>query len=100
MNAAGHQASGPNVRPRSKPTGALRLMKWVVLIVLLVLLLVALFFPDRGLAATGQAPRAERNRDQLSSMSLPVASSTPSENRMRTRSPSISKGTAMRASSW
>ena len=34
----------------------LRLMKWLVLIVLLVLLLVALFLPDRGLAAPDPHP--------------------------------------------
>ena len=37
----------------SKPgsRSALRLMKWLVLIALLVLILLALFLPDRGLAA-------------------------------------------------
>lgn len=39
---------------------ALRLMKWLVLLVLLVLLLVALFLPDRSLAAPGANPPEDK----------------------------------------
>ena len=87
-------------RPDVKSAGTMRMMKWIVLIVLLVLLLLALFLPDRGLAIFAGQPLVEHDRYQVSLMRWPTASSTPSENRTRTRSPSISKGTAMRASSW
>lgn len=86
-------------RSRRRPNETIRLMKWIVLIALIVLLLLALFLPDRGLAARDEIPLTEQDRDQLSSIHLPTASSTPSENRMRRRLPSISKGTIMRASS-
>jgi hypothetical protein len=56
-------ASKPEVPPTSLASritshGSFRLMKWLVIVVLLVLLLLALFLPDRGLAipATVTAP--------------------------------------------
>lgn len=78
---------------RSNSNASIRLMKWIVLIVLLVLVLLALFLPDRGLAVLG-------SRDaQPSPMHRPIASNTPTEHRIRMRSPSTSYGTAIRASS-
>lgn len=100
MNTAKHGVSGANVPSNSRSGGTMRLMKWIVLIVLLVLLLLALFLPDRGLAGLAALPPAGHGDSQDSLTRLPTASSTPSENRMRTRSASISNGTAMRASSW
>lgn len=41
----------PHFSPKTASRRALRLMKWLVLIALLVLILLALFLPDRGLAA-------------------------------------------------
>ena len=90
MNAAKDNSPGSKTPSKNVSRGTIRLMKWIVLIVLLVLLLLALFLPDRGLAAAENRPLAERCRHQLSPMRLPTASSTPSENRMRRRSPSIS----------
>jgi hypothetical protein len=100
LNAAKHHVSQSNARSKSKSDGTIRLMKWLVLIVLLMLLLLALFLPGRGLAAPDARSLTGQNRDQLSPIRLPSASSTPSEKRIRTWSPSISKGTAIRASSW
>jgi hypothetical protein len=41
----------PHFSSKTESSSALRLMKWLVLIALLVLILLALFLPDRGLAA-------------------------------------------------
>lgn len=92
MNTANRHFAGPGNRRSS----AIRLMKWIVLIVLVVLLLLALFLPDRHLAGLA----ARESGTQLLPVRLPSASSTPSEKRMQTRSPSNSNGTAIRASSW
>lgn len=118
MNATIRDDSSPRFSSKYKSNGALPLIKWLVLIALLVLLVLALFLPDRGLAALNGDDHADhhllagalsnavgalspRNKaPQLSSMRRPTASSTPSEKRIRTWFPSISKGTAMRASSW
>ncbi|TFH42628.1 MAG: hypothetical protein E4H01_13215 [Lysobacterales bacterium] len=51
MNAAKRIVARPNFSPKGKSGGTVRMMKWLALIVLLVLLLLALFLPDRGLAA-------------------------------------------------
>ena len=51
MNATEHNVPRQRLPSRNESGRAIRLMKWLVLIVLLVLLLVALFLPDRGLAA-------------------------------------------------
>jgi hypothetical protein len=90
LNATKHHFSRWDASSKSKSEGTMRLMKWLVIIVLLVLLLLALFLPDRGLASSGTSLLAEQSRHQFSVMRLPTASSTPSEKRIRTRSPSIS----------
>ena len=41
----------PHFSSKAESSSTLRLMKWLVLIALLVLILLALFLPDRGLAA-------------------------------------------------
>ena len=56
MNATEHKVPRQPVLSRDESGRALRLMKWLVLIVLLVLLLVALFLPDRGLTAPNSHP--------------------------------------------
>ena len=90
MNSAKQRLSGPTVSARKKSAGAVRVMIWVVLIVLIVLLLLALFLPDRGLATRGAGRAEPQDRHQLVVTGLPTASSTPSEKRMLTRSPSTS----------
>ncbi len=62
MKAA--RRDGPRARFASKITagGTLRLMKWLVIIVLLILILVALFLPDRSLAASRLACPEETAR--------------------------------------
>ncbi len=56
MNATGRNVPRKSASSRKRSGGTLRLMKWLVLIVLLVLLLVALFLPDRGLTAPDSHP--------------------------------------------
>jgi hypothetical protein len=76
MNTAGDpplNATGPNVSrhstsSRNRSGGNLRLMKWLVLIVLLVLLLVALFLPDRALTA----PDSHPPEGEISAIKAPV----------------------------
>ncbi len=109
MNGA--RRDGTRGRFASKLTagGTLRLMKWLVIIVLLILILMALFLPDRSLAisissclqetARGALTGRSSSRAQLAETCRPIASSTPSEKRIRTLSASISKGANMRASS-
>jgi len=46
-----HKFARPGASPKKESGRALRMVKWLALIVLLVLLLLALFLPDRGLAA-------------------------------------------------
>ena len=48
---------------KHKSGGSLRLMKWLVLIALVVLLLLALFLPDRGLAAPDAQLHAVENHE-------------------------------------
>jgi hypothetical protein len=50
LNAGNRHLSRTGISSKSNSGGSLRLMKWLVLIALLVLLLLALFLPDRGLA--------------------------------------------------
>ena len=52
MNAREHNVPRQRVPSRNESGRALRLMKWLVLIALLVLILLALLLPDRGLAAS------------------------------------------------
>jgi len=56
MNATNRHVPYPSLSSKNKSGGSLRLMKWLVLIVLLVLLLLALFLPDRTLAAPDARP--------------------------------------------
>ena len=56
MNATNCHVPCPSLSSKNKSGGSLRLMKWLVLIVLLVLLLLALFLPDRTLAAPDARP--------------------------------------------
>ena len=51
MNRVKRGVFQPHISSKTESSSALRLMKWLVLIALLVLILLALFLPDRGLAA-------------------------------------------------
>ena len=51
MNATNRRVSRANSASKSTAGSALRMLKWLVIIALLVLILVALFLPDRSLAA-------------------------------------------------
>jgi len=56
LNATGHNVPRQSASSKNRSGGTLRLMKWLVLIVLLVLLMVALFLPDRALTAPDSHP--------------------------------------------
>jgi hypothetical protein len=89
LNSPKQHLSASTVSARKKSAGAVRVIIWVVLTVLIVLVLLALFLPDRGLATRGAGGSEPQDRHQLVVTGLPTASSTPSEKRMLTRSPSI-----------
>lgn len=109
MNAARRDGARDRFASKITAGGTLRLMKWLVIIVLLILILMALFLPDRSLAvsisgcfqetARGALTGRSSSRTQLAETCRPIASSTPSEKRMRTLSAKTSKGARMRASS-
>lgn len=50
VNASKRDVPQTSLSSRIASHGSFRLMKWLVIVVLLVLLLLALFLPDRGLA--------------------------------------------------
>ena len=52
MNAKNHDAPRPSFWSKNQSDESFRLMKWLVLIALVVLLLLALFLPDRVLAVS------------------------------------------------
>jgi hypothetical protein len=51
MSRAKPEVSRLNLSSKNKPGSSIRWMKWLVLIALLILVLLALFVPDRGFAA-------------------------------------------------
>ena len=67
MNRVKPGAPQPSVPSEKEPGGAIRFMKWFVLIALLVLVLLALFLPDRGLAAGDTRQLAGRSCDKVDS---------------------------------
>jgi hypothetical protein len=54
LNTTNRHLSRARVSSIDKSGGSVRLLKWLVLVALLVLLLLAIFLPDRGLAAPAQ----------------------------------------------
>jgi len=50
MTGAKPDVSQPRISFKSGSRGSFRLLKWIVLVTLLVLILLALFLPDRDLA--------------------------------------------------
>ncbi len=68
MNAANRDVPRPSLSSKNKSHGSLRLMKWLVLIALVVLLLLALFLPDRALTA----PDSHPPEGEIPAIKLPV----------------------------